>query len=249
MFISNTNIKTIILNAIYDIINFNDDNWKNIDLNIKLKLIHHYCNFFKNTNLQQNVFFKNTNLQQNDFFKNTNLQQNKILQQNTNLQNDFIYIPLKNIKPKKIIQFAGFNKQINNDLFEKYKKDILNYTREFRTNFNNKNNKIYTFNNLSKSVNDEILFEYNKINYLFLKNNLNNIDIKNLFDNLVGNNNNKLIQNNNNSIKLSELKYNNNFIELIFNNNINIKLELYLTSEKITNNIPTKYKISLINNF
>ena len=34
-----------------------------------------------------------------------------------------------------------------------------------------------------------------------------------------------------------------------FNNDISIKLELYLTSEKITSNIPAKYKIFLTNIF
>jgi len=49
-------------------------------------------------------------------------------------------------------------------------------------------------------------------------------------------------------IEIIEIKYNNNFLEIIFSNNILIKFEIFLTSEKITSNILTKYKISVINN-
>ena len=87
------NLQDNIINKISDIINTNDVVWNNLELNIKLKFIHHYCNYFVND-------------------KNTNW--------------NIISIPLKNIKPKKLIQFAGFNKQTNCSLFNEYNKITLN---------------------------------------------------------------------------------------------------------------------------
>ena len=70
-----------------------------------------------------------------------------------------------------------------------------------------------------------------------------------LFDNIIGANRTKLIYSKTTPIKILEIKYNNNNLDIEFNNNIIIKLELNLTSERITSNIPVLYKINLINNF
>jgi hypothetical protein len=52
-----------------------------------------------------------------------------------------------------------------------------------------------------------------------------------------------------NKLQIKQINYKEKFLHIEFNNNITIHLELYLTSEKITNNIPAKYKINLVNIF
>lgn len=216
--ILNNELKTKIINNLSEIINYDEKIWNDININIKLKIIHHFCNYFLNKNVNNNW--------------------------------DIIKIPLKNIRPKKLIQYAGFNKKHLTNLFNIYKNDILKYTFSYRNNYV-KNNKYYSFNNLPKNEYNLIMNNYNNIVYNFLNSNLDVIEYKQLFQELVGNNKDKIIDNNinYNNFKISNIINNENNINILFNNNIEIKLELYLTSERITNNISAKYKISLINNF
>jgi hypothetical protein len=141
----NSNIKENIIEGINSIINMNDSTWNNIDINIKLKLIHHYCNIF-----------------------------------NKNINNyDFLSIPLKSIKPKKLIEFAGFNKKINNELFNEYRKSIIDFTKKFRIECHSL--KYNTIINLENNYYLDLLNNYNLIVYNFLIKNYKNITAKNLF--------------------------------------------------------------------
>jgi len=220
MLLISSNIKEKIINSLKDIINIEDINWINLDLEIKLKLIHNLCNLLK---------------------KNFN---------NINIDNSSINIPLKNLRPKKFIQYCGINKQMNLEIYNKYLKNIININREFRKKYNS-NNKFYCFANLSKNNYDDILNNYNYNFYNFLFKNMNFINSKILYDNLLGNNKNKVINNNSNNklnnINIKQITFKEKFLNIEFKNNITFYLELYLTSEKITNNIPAKYKIYLIN--
>jgi hypothetical protein len=154
-------------------------------------------------------------------------------------------IPLKSLKPKKIIQFCGISKTSNKELYLQFNKNILEYTFNFRKKYINiTKRQYYTYNNLPKVDYDNILNEYNKIVFLFL--NTNKIDIENLIKNVVGQNSDKILTQKNN------LNYNIYFL----NNSINIKTEdftinftLNYTNNNITNNIPVNYYIKLINNF
>lgn len=202
-------IKEKIINGINEIINIQEPRWTQVDLDIKLKLIHHYCNFFTNDN-----------------------------------QIDLIKIPLKNIRPSKLIDFLNLNSK---DLYNKFKKEIQEYTVNFRNNYKKANH--FTYNNLPNNEYQNILSNYNAIVYNFIKENSKNTNVDKLYLNLLGSSRNKVISDKKENIKIISIKYNNNFTEIIFDNNIKIKLELYLTSEKITNNISANYKASLYNNF
>ena len=50
--------------------------------------------------------------------------------------NNNIKIPLKNLRPKKIIQYCEINKQLNTCLFNDYKKLIIESNKEFRKKYN-----------------------------------------------------------------------------------------------------------------
>jgi hypothetical protein len=50
-----------------------------------------------------------------------------------------------------------------------------------------------------------------------------------------------------NELKINKINYEEQFLIIEFNNDVQIKLELYFTSEKITSNIPAKYKVFLTN--
>jgi hypothetical protein len=212
-------LKKNIINKLEEIISIEQNNWNNLDVKIKIKLIHHYCNFININNI-----------------KNDN-----------NINYDVNKIPLKSLRPKKLIQYACFNKQYNKKLYNDYLNDIKEYTTNFRNLF--LKNKIYhTFNNLPKELYNNILNSYNKHVCDFLKKNKSLILIDNFYNNLVGNNSNKIITEMNEE-KSIEIIEKNNKIELIFNNNIHIILELFLTSNKITNNIPVKFNVKIINKF
>jgi len=215
----NLELKNDIINKLEEIISLkNDNSWVNLDTKIKIKLIHHYCNFINENKLSEKLS-----------------------------TNDIIKIPLKSIKPRKFIQYTCFNKQNNKKLFNEYLNIIRYYTFNFRNSFL-KNNIYYTYNNMPKDVYNNIINLYNKHIYDFLIKNKNSISIDNLYNNLLGNNNEKLI-NSNNKPTILDILENKNRLELIFNNNINIILELVITSNKITNNIPVKYIVKLINKF
>jgi hypothetical protein len=125
----------------------------------------------------------------------------------------------------------------------------LNTIKEFTFNYRNlfiKNKVYYTFSSLPRDIYNNILNSYNKCIYDFLNKNKNLIMIDNFYNNLVGNNNKNIISN---KIESLEILEKDNNIELIFNNNINIILELFITSNKITNNLPLKFIVRLINKF
>ena len=158
-----------------------------------------------------------------------------------------ISIPLKSIKPKKMIQYCGISNLNNKNLYLQYNKLILDYTRDFRNKYINVTKRnFYTYNSLIKEDYNNILNEYNKITYTFI--NKNKIDIKNLLKFVVGSNFDKLIINSNNNFNVEyKLNYSENLINLITNDFI-IIFTLDYTSNNITNNIPVKYCVKLINN-
>jgi hypothetical protein len=161
--------------------------------------------------------------------------------------NNVLNIPIKSIKPKKLILFSNFNKQNNTNIFNKYNKEILEYTNIFRNNFVNIKNKVYyTFDSLPKETYNNILESYNNIVYNTIINNINLINIKNLYVQLLNNNSNKLITDDN--ITFNIIKSNNELL-ISFNDNIKINLTLIFNKNKITNNLPVFYKINLSNKF
>lgn len=215
------NLKDKIIHNIQNILCIQDPIWTNLNNNLKIKIIHHLCNHL------------------NDNTDNKNL-------------TSLFKIPLKNLRPKKIIQFCEFNKQINTNIFNEFKNKILEYNFEFRKIYNKKN-KHYNFNNISKNNYDEILNKYNFIIYDFFLKNINSINCYKLFFNLTEGNHQKILydfsqeKSHYNDLKINKINYNSNIFNIEFNNNISIQFELYFTSEKITNNVPAKYKINLIN--
>lgn len=89
---------------------------------------------------------------------------------------------------------------------------------------------------------------------MFLDKHKQLINSKKFFYNLTGSNVDKIVQTNiaygnNRDIKIENIYYKDKFLKFYFNNGVIIQLELYLTSEKITSNIPAKYKINLVNVF
>ena len=161
MTIIDVSIKNIIINSLENILNIQDDNWNNLESNIKLKIIHHYCNFFnkKKSNIDWNV----------------------------------INIPLKSLKPKKIIQFTGINNNNNKILFNDFNNQILQFTNGFREQFNKNSKQFYLFSCLDKEIYNSILNNYTKIIYDFINKNIKCIKTTTLYNNLVSNNNDKLI--------------------------------------------------------
>ena len=188
----------------------------------------------------------------NNFNKNIKLKYihrmcNMIETQDNNKLNELI-IPLKSIKPKKLIQFCGYSKQNNNSIYNNFNQSILNYTFAFRRQYVNiKNKKYYTFSNLPKNEYLLILNDINSIVFNFM--NKNKFNINNLIKNLTGSNFDKIILNINNINNLNDnynLILNENIIELKYEN-IKIIFTLKFSTNNITNNIPVKYYINLIN--
>jgi hypothetical protein len=157
-------------------------------------------------------------------------------------------IPLKSIKPKKLIHFCNFTKSINSDLFKDFCQKILNYTFSFRSKYVKIIKRTYyNYKNLPLIEYNTILNDYNHIVYLFLKQNYNNINIINLFNYLTNSNSDKLFNNNLNlSINL-DIICENNILTLKFSNDNIITLKLIYSSDMITNNIPVVYQIVLTN--
>ena len=156
-----------------------------------------------------------------------------------------ITIPLKSIKPKKMIQYCGISNSNNKHLYLQFNKLVLEYTNNFRNKYINvSKRKFYTYNSLVKEDYNNILNEYNKIIYTFI--NKNKINIKNLIKCTIGSNFNKLIIDSNYEIEY-KINYSENFINLVTDNFI-IKFTLGYTSNNISNNIPVKYCVKLINN-
>lgn len=241
MTLISSNIKTNILKKLDDIINIEDPNWTNLKIDIKYKIIHNLCNYLKNNkNLQMEQMEQIDTINSLDPVNSTNLITT-------------INIPLKSQRPKKIIQLCGINKQTNFKLFDEFRKEQLIINVEFRKTYNSKN-KNYCFANLSKLKYASILNDYNNNIYKFINKNIDLINCNNLFNNLIAGNQQKIINlSNDNSIdhvlKIVKLTQINELLIIEFNNNIIIQMELFLTSEKITSNIPAKYKIFLKNIF
>jgi hypothetical protein len=166
--------------------------------------------------------------------------------ENDNIENlQSISIPLKSIKPKKMIQYCGISNSNNKFLYLQFNKLILDYTRDFRSKYMGSGKKqFYTYNSLIKEDYNNILNEYNKIVYTFI--NKNKIDIKNLLKSVVGSNFDKLIFDSNHNTEY-KINYSENLINLITTDFI-IGFTLGYTSNNITNNIPVKYCVKLINN-
>jgi hypothetical protein len=224
-----SNVKSDIIIKLNDIINIEEPEWVNLELNLKIKILHNLCNFLKN----------NTTLD-----KNKNLNSNAII--------NSLNIPLKNQRPKKIIEFCGMNKKLNTKLFDEFRKELILVNKEFRKTYNSKN-KNYCFANLSNYNYETIIKNYNYKVFNFLDRNIDKIDATKLYNNLIVGNQQKIITNKNDDntkdLKIFKINLIDEFLNIEFNNNVLIKFELYLTSEKITNNIPAKYKIFLTNIF
>lgn len=232
MTLLSSNIKANILTKLDDIINIEDPNWSSLGIDLKLKIVHNLCNFLKN-----NV---NTDINSITCLLN---------QEHLNKANS-INIPLKNQKAKKIIELGGINKQTNSELFNEFRKELVMMNKNFRKTFNAKN-KQYCFANLSDIKHQSILNDYNENIYKFLTTNVDKIDTTKLYNNLLSGNQQKIINLSPNvgGLKINKITHINEFLNIEFNNDVSIKLELFMTSEKITSNIPAKYKISLTNIF
>jgi hypothetical protein len=167
---------------------------------------------------------------------------------NTFSFNNVLNIPIKSIKPKKLIMFCNMNKQNNSKIFTHYQKEVLAYTNKFRDKYKNiKDRLYYTFNDLPKEDYNNILDEYNNIVYNTINENNGLIDTKNLYIKLINNNSDKLINDNYLSFSIKKESYNE--ISIKFNENIIINLSLNFNKNKITNNLPLYYKIKLTNKF
>lgn len=215
MTLINNNVKKIILNSLENILNISDESWTKLEANIKLKIIHHYCNYFSK----------------------------KI----KDISWDSIHIPLKSLKPKKLIQLLGFNNNYNKTQFTDFNEQILKYTFEFREQHNQKNKNNYVLSSLAKDVYYSLLNKYTKIIYDFIDKNIKCIKPITVYNNLVLNNKDKLITN---SVP-DNLNINLNLNKIIFkfNNNIELIFELEFYNDRITNNLPVKFNLKLINSF
>jgi len=183
-----------------EIIHYENNDWLNLTLNEKCKIIHH-CT----ANLHKN---------------------NKELE-----------IPLKSLKPKKIILLCGFNKKTL--AYKKYWQTMLNYTRIFRETINT---DIYKrFQHLSNYEYNKILNDINTIIYEIIKNNMNEVKPIFFYNNLLGNNIDKIINNKSNDTQF-KIEKDNNILNLNFNN-LKIILTLEFSKDIIGKEIPIIYKI------
>ncbi len=216
----NDKVKKDIFLKLNEIIDIQDESWNKLDFQIKTKIIHHFCNFLGCVSIYNS---------------------------NNNLSNN-ITIPLKSNKPKKLVEFMGINKNYNSNLFSEFNKTMLDYTFVFRNIYkvNDSNRKYYTFNNLPKQNYNEILSSINNIVYNFICKYKKFISTSRFYNNILGSNQKKLIIENNHP-KDFNIQIENHFLFVKFSNDIQLKLELFYTSDKITKNIPVKYNIKLIN--
>jgi hypothetical protein len=211
-----------------------------VDDSIKNQIIKYIDNIINIPDITWNMFDINIKLKYIHHYCNCIYNNNK----NINI----LTIPLKSIKPKKLIHFCNFTKSINSNLFQEYSKRALQYTFEFRSKYVKLSKRTYyNYNNLPITEYYNIINGYNFLVYSFLKENFDKINIKNLFDYLTKSNSDKLFINNNNQINLI-IEYHNNNMIFKFSNNIEITLNLKYSSDMITNNIPLIYQIILTNN-
>ncbi len=164
---------------------------------------------------------------------------------NTLFTNSSLNIPIKSLKPKKLIMYCNFNKKNNLTIFNTFNKNILNYTNNFRNDFI-KNKIFYSFSSMPLDTFNKIIEDYNTIVYNTIIDNLNFINVDLLYNSLLNNNINKIINNNKLAFNITKNK---NELTINFNDNIVINLSLLINKNKITNNLPVFYKINLINKF
>ena len=261
------NTKSNILTKLNDIVNIEEPEWCDLEIDLKFKIVHNLCNFLKNEMIHYSFkpilqIEQTEQIKQIDQINQTKLlngvnQQfllekeiciNKKIPHIDKILNNSLSIPLKNQRPKKIIEFCGINKQFNIEIFDEFRKNMININREFRKVYNSKN-KIYSIANLGNLKYKSILNNYNLHMFNFMNKYIEKIDSIKLYNNLISGNNQKTININKHKLKINKISYIDEFLNIEFNNDISIKFELYFTSEKITSNIPAKYKISLINIF
>ena len=170
-----------------------------------------------------------------------------------------VIFSLKSLKPKKLIQYCNFSNLNNKIYYNEFKKNILDYTFEFRSKYVDKKKRVYyTYNNLSSIDYNKIITDYNNIVYNFLIKYQNHINFDFLYNALIGNNKDKLISNDkpnksndkpNKSNKSPVISINNDVITIQFNKNVLIVMKLIINSNVITNNIPMLYSITVNNNY
>lgn len=175
-----------------------------------------------------------------------------------------VIFSLKSLKPKKLIQYCNFSNLNNKTYYNEFKKNILDYTFEFRSKYVDKKKRIYyTYNNLSSTDYNKIITDYNKIVYNFLIKYQNYVNFDFLYNMLIGNNKDKLIAptptNINNdkpntilkvpSNNSQSISINNDVITIQFNKNVLFVMKLIINSNIITNNLPMLYSITVNNNY
>ena len=180
-----------------------------------------------------------------------------------------VIFSLKSLKPKKLIQYCNFSNLNNKIYYNEFKKNILDYTFEFRSKYVDKKKRVYyTYNNLSSTDYNKIITDYNNIVYNFLIKYYNHVNFDFLYNALIGNNKDKLISNNINTInykpisndkpinhdkpisnKGPRISINNDVITIQFNKNVIIVMKLIINSNVITNNLPMLYSITVNNNY
>jgi hypothetical protein len=164
-----------------------------------------------------------------------------------------IIFSLKSLKPKKLIQYCNFSNLSNKIYYNEFKKNILDYTFEFRSKYVDKKKRTYyTYNNLSSTDYDKIINDYNKIVYNFLIKYQKHVNFDFLYDALIGNNKDKLIApitliSNNKPIP--HISINSDVITIQFNKNTVIVMKLIINSNVITNNLPMLYTITINNDY
>lgn len=157
---------------------------------------------------------------------------------------NLIEIPLKSVKPRKLINLCGFNKK--HLLFKDFLNEHHKFTFEYRDNYKKK--KIYyRINNLPKNESNKLLISYNLIIFNKLDNNINIINSNLLYDNLLFKNTDKIINLSDKiTINLIYLEFG---FYIIFNECLKILFTLVFSSDNITNNLSLIYLVKLINNF
>ena len=149
-----------------------------------------------------------------------------------------IIINLKQRKPLKLMMII-YSIERKNNKYKQFNNKILNFTKNFREKYDKKNN--LCFSGLNTSYLNEIIEEYNSLIYKMIIE--NKIDINNLFN--LFNNPEEYNIFLNNKMKITQILNYKNTIIIKYSSNNEVILELYLTSNKITNNLPFKYKIKL----
>ena len=210
------------------------DEWNSFNKKMKLKYIHRICSVVENDeNINDKGMFENVILK--DILEPLN-------------------IPIKSVKPKKLIQHLGFCKTVFNNEFKIFKQLMLDYTMNYRKIYMPKNNRIYyRWSTMDKQEKLQIMNDVNKIVYTFIKD--KKINIQNFLNSILSTNFEHVILKN--KLDFLNIDINIDEAQLLFyfkyNENQNVSpltliFKLELTSDNITNNIPVIYRVKLINN-